>query len=444
MHDKQDKKARVSGRDALDSRTSPQGGDAQRPGLGAGGGDAPPSNTASHNSNHEYFKALRWGVDSLYLSYPGKLLPEVEARLKKLKQFAQSRDPKEQAEAQYPVGVHVFEVKDRGAGLFPYVLQDNTFRVQLRHPSHTLPMAYVQISSAYLAQVGPVKAQQALYDILAILGDIERQPTVSRIDLFVDFTSPESMEWSRHTWITRAASVNAYAVDGAFSGWAIGTKGIISARLYDKLLEIESSKKFYLKDLWRQAGWREGEPVWRLEFEFKRDALGQRGLMTLDSVMDNLSGLWSYATTEWLRLALPNPEDQTRSRWPIHPIWGYLSSIDWQSPGGPALSRHSHSRLPSGDKLFSMAFSALIGFMAREGMTDWERGKKAFVAALDAYYDEKAHQSGKPLETFTDEKVALKAREFNSILNNPEFEEERKALELKRKAEAYRKASDGE
>lgn len=33
---------------------------------------APPSNTAPYNCN-EYFKALRWGVDSLYLSYPGEL-----------------------------------------------------------------------------------------------------------------------------------------------------------------------------------------------------------------------------------------------------------------------------------------------------------------------------------------------------------------------------------
>jgi hypothetical protein len=42
------------------------------------------------------------------------------------------------------------------------------------------------------------------------------------------------------------------------------------------------------------------------------------------------------------------------------------------------------------------------------------------------------------------QKVALKDRQFNTIVNNPEREEERKALEKKRQAEAYRKASDGE
>src|SRR5882724_2923723 len=98
MHDQQSKKARVSGRDAPQSRTSAQGGDAQRPGLGVGGGDAPPTNRASHTCNSEYFKPLRWGVDSLYLSYPGKLSPEVEASLKNLKRLAQDQDPGKQAQ----------------------------------------------------------------------------------------------------------------------------------------------------------------------------------------------------------------------------------------------------------------------------------------------------------------------------------------------------------
>ena len=34
----------------------------------------------------------------------------------------------------------------------------------------------------------------------------------------------------------------------------------------------------------------------------------------------NLNGLWSYATTDWLRLTIPTPEDEPRSRWPVHPL----------------------------------------------------------------------------------------------------------------------------
>ena len=49
--------------------------------------DASPSNTASNNSNCEQigFIPLRWGVDSLYLSYPGMLADPVTCRLETLK-----------------------------------------------------------------------------------------------------------------------------------------------------------------------------------------------------------------------------------------------------------------------------------------------------------------------------------------------------------------------
>ena len=441
----QDKEARVSGRDAPHSRSGTQGGPAQRGALGAGGGDAPPTNRASHNCNDGYFKPLRWGVDSLYLSYPGASFPEVEARLKNLKQLAQDPDSANRSQAQYCLGSHLFEVKDRGAPLFPYILEDNTFRIQVARPSKTIPMAYVKIASGYLSSISPADAQKALYALLCELGEIKGTPNVSRIDLFVDFVSFEDMEsWTRHAWVTRATGVNAYAVDGKFSGWSIGMGGILSARLYNKVLEIEKSGKHYLFDLWRKAGWTEGEPVWRLEFEFKREALFHKNLSSLDQVLANLNGLWSYAMTDWLRLTLPNPQDQTRSRWPIHPLWGYLSAIDWETDGGPLLPRHIDARLPGRDRLFSMGLHTLLAYMASEGMTDLYRGQEAFITALYAHHEEKAHQLGLPFDSYIAQKVALKGREFNTILNNPEYEEERKALERKRQAEAYRKASDGE
>src|SRR5665647_1817599 len=76
---------------------------------------ASPSNTAPHNSNNtlpDGFRLLRLAVDSLYLSYPGDITPAVLAVLTKLKERAQSDHPEHQASAQYPLGSHIFEVKD--------------------------------------------------------------------------------------------------------------------------------------------------------------------------------------------------------------------------------------------------------------------------------------------------------------------------------------------
>ncbi|MFH2211587.1 MAG: replication initiation factor [Pseudomonadota bacterium] len=406
---------------------------------GEGEKGTPLSNTVPNNSNTEYFKALRWGVDSLYLSYPGEIFPEADAKLKELKKTAQSPEDHEKVLAQYPIDGHIFEVKDKGTRFFQYILEDNAFRIQLSH-SKSMPLAYVKISSEYLTHVGPVDAEKALLRVLEHFGTINESANVSRIDLFVDFISSVDMEsWDRHAWVTRASGINSYSVDGAFSGWVIGPGGVISCRLYDKTLEIEQkSKKYYLHDLWKAAGWNGTDKVWRLEFEINREVVTQKGLSKLYQVLANLNGLWSYATTEWLRLTLPNPDDKTRSRWPIHPLWGYLSSVDWETNGGPLSSRFSAARVPGDDKLFSMGLSTLISYMAREGITDLYAGHEAFITALYNYHEGKSHFLGLPFDDYIAEKVAIKGRQFNSILNGMT------SSETQDQVEQYRKLSDGE
>lgn len=421
-----------------------EGEEGTRQNGGTSASDAPPSNTASDNCNIPYFKPLRWGVDSLYLSYPGDLFPEVEAALKHLKQLAQDTDAGQQSQAQYAIGSHIFEVKDKGATLFPYILEDGAFRIQLSRAGKKAPMAYVKVSATYLAHVGPVEAEKALYELLCQMGEVREAANVSRIDLFVDFVSSESMEsWGRRAWITRASDINTYSVKGQFSGWAIGLGGNIACRLYNKVLEINSSGKNYLLGLWENVGWQPSEPVWRLEFEVKREALTQHRLSKLSEVLAHQNGLWSYLTTEWLRLTLPNGEDKTRSRWPIHPLWGFLAAVDWEGSGGAALEKFSPSRAPGNDKLYNLGFSVLLSYMAREGITDLYDGQEAFMAALYDYHSAKAFRLECPFDTYVQDKVALKARQFNTRINNPETEAERQEAERAKAAIAYRKASDG-
>ena len=407
---------------------------------------APPSNTAPDNCNDGYFKALRWGVDSLYLSYPGELSRESQARLDELKQLAQSSEPGAVAKAQLPLGGHVFEVKERGASLFPYILEDNAFRIQLSRPGRQAPLAYVKISAAYLAHVGPVAAERHLYGLLSELGELKESANVSRIDLFVDFQSSLDMEsWDRIAWVTRASSINAYAVSGNFSGWSVGLGGVISARLYNKLLEIVVSGKDWILPLWQKAGWEGQGVIWRLEFELKREVLTQKGLSKLHQVLDHLNGLWSYATTEWLRLTLPSADDKTRSRWPIHPLWGFLSAVDWESPGGPLAKRFTPTRSPNDDKLFQMACSVILAFMAKHGFAAGQlyEAKDDLIARLHDYIEQKAYDLGLSFDGYIAEKLALKRRQYNTAINDPEHEAKRQARELAEQAKAYRKASGG-
>jgi hypothetical protein len=319
---------------------------------------ASPSNTAPHNSNNtlpDGFRLLRLAVDSLYLSYPGDLHHGVLTRLVQLKAKAQSPDIPEQAKAQFIAGSHIFEVKDKGAGMFPFVLDDNAYRIQFSRPGKKLPMAYVKVSAEYLAHKGPRAVQEELETLLLEFGEITGRNMVSRIDLAADFSSPCVMDsWHRSAWVTRAVEIHSYAKDQEFTGWTIGMGGIIGARLYDKTKEIKHSGKSWAESLWVPAGWEPGQQVWRLEFEFKRDYLKERQLSSLESVLVNLNGLWSYATTEWLRLTEPNPADSTRARWPTHPLWIALASVDWETAGGALLKRFTNARMPDEKRLYSV------------------------------------------------------------------------------------------
>ena len=401
------------------------------------------SNTVPNNCNDGgFFKPLRWGTDSLYLSYPGRLTEELEKELKRLKAIAQSSDAHNQAVAQYPVDGHIFEVKDKGSGLFPYVLEDNCFRISLsRSTAKSLPMAYVKLSSDYLAHVSPHEAERHLAEVLkALSGLSDVEAGVSRIDMYVDFVCGFDMEgWDRQAWVTRAARKDSHAVDEKFSGWSIGAGGPISARLYDKTLEIRVKRyRAYLPELWKLAGWDGEQAVWRLEFQLRGEVLGQKGLKGFPQVMKYLNGLWSYASTEWLKLTLPNPEDQTRSRWPIHPLWSYLASVDWETSGGPLTRRFSPARAPSDSYVYNRGLGALVSFMAREGITDYEAGLKAYLPKLRLYHEKQCSTFiGVAFDGYVAEKVAVKARVYNTILNAVP------PVDVAKQAEEYRRQSKG-
>jgi hypothetical protein len=404
--------------------------------------DAAPSNTASNNCNGEEIKfvPLRWGVDSLYLSYPGMLADSVTRKLETLKKIAQADLEAVRATAQYQVEEHIFEVKDKGSGIFPFVLRDNAFRIAFSRPkSGSLPMAYAQVSSSMLAAFTPLQVESRLSAVLERMGDIE-PARASRIDLFVDFTCAVDMEsWSRHAWVTRAHDIRSYSCQGSFSGWSIGMGGVLAGRLYNKSLEIETSGKEYLKELWLKAGWDGITPVWRLEFEFKRELLTQKGLSGLYQTLDNLGGLWAYATDEWLRLTLPSEHDSTRSRWPVHPLWACLASIDWGASGGPLLDRFTSVSAPSEKQVLSRLLSSMTTLMALNGQLGLDMAWGDLRLRLDNHLHTLCLWEGIHPDQYVEEKVRIKARRFNSILNQHDDE----GPDPEEQARLYRKLSRG-
>jgi len=403
------------------------------------------SNTVPSTSINGYkTKILRTGIDSLYLSYRGDLLEESSIRLIELKKLAQSNDPNTVSLAQIALNDHIFEVKDRGRHPFAFILNDHWYRIELaKLGAVRTPLAYVQVTSELLTQHGVEKSVSDLNNIINKLGILSESPNVSRLDLCVDFVSYYPLAAiTDGDWVTRAKDMDRYTVQRQFSGWVIGIGGNIVARLYNKTLEMQKKPRPYLETVHRECGWDGISDVWRLEFQFRREALRELGIASFTSLNESLAGLWQYASTDWLRLTIPNKTDQTQSRWPEACVWKVLQDAAWS--GDKPLSRVvvEKGRPPNDRSLFINGISGLTSFMAREGYVDPIEGVNAYFQSAKNFHDNREYMTGYDFHGYLAQKIALKVKSYNTYQNMPadsDLHPSDKAV-----ADAYRKQSDGE
>jgi len=406
----------------------------------------PPCNTVPLKYNPEKTKLLRYGVDSLYLSYPGVMNEDWDKKLAKLKMLAQMEDDLSQSIAQVAICEHLFEVRDKGAGRFSYVLVDNAYRIQASNSrSKSLPLAYVQISSEFLSHAGIEKAEEALRHIVNSLGVVEEPANISRVDLFADFSADYQMDAFEplRDWVTRVETMSLHYSHGRFSGWSFGSGGDIVARLYDKTLEIEKkSRKFYLHDLWNAAGWDGISQVWRMEFEAKRNALVSLNLPKLSNLLPNQAALWRYLTENWLRLTVPTETDSNRARWSNHPLWDFISDAFSSQGEQPKLERFNTARLPEDERLFVHGLGGLTSFMASRGIEDLSEGVGEYLQQAKKYHVKRSGFKHDGMERYIGKKVKAKNRRYNTVKNAQTSPADiRKTAE---DAKAYQRAKDGD
>jgi hypothetical protein len=409
------------------------------PAANASGSDtspgAPPSNTAPANYNDGSTRIFRTGIDSLYLSWTGTLSQEFDELLSELREKARSPNPVEQSQAILQLLDHRFEVSDKGKGRFRYVLRDNWFHIQVSATQSTsMPLALVQIRSEVLSKSGYLQTVRKLEALLSHLGDITDQK-ISRIDICADFYTEFKLDSiPPDAWVRKAAKLD-FHIDGSrFSGFSFGKRGVVSGRLYDKALEIESSQKTFFFSLWAEGGWLGELPVWRLEFQFRRSVLKEMGVNSTQDLDEKLNGLWQYCCQKWLRLTLPNHRDSARCRWPDHPLWVALKKANFGDGNLQPLYRTRKERLPSQEFLYVNGLGALTSFMASEGINSLDEAFRAYLDNARRYHSTR-RASGNSLGTYINAKATLKARKFNTRLQK-EFRD--------RDPETYRKTKEGE
>jgi hypothetical protein len=401
----------------------------------------PSSNTVPSQYNSDPH-VLRFGIDSLYLSYKGELSEDGENRLTELKELAQSEDARKRDKAQLLISDHIFEVSDKGQKPFAFVLEDNWFRIAIsKRSSKSMPLAYVKVSSKLLT-FSPI--EEILNDLKFILNTLAYKVTgvkVSRIDLFADFTTQHDIDAiDINHWVTRSTLFSKYYIRPHFSGWSIGYKGDISARIYDKTLEIKTSKKDYLIPIWKESGWNEEQKVWRLEFQYKREILKELQLSSIDELIPNQGPLWRFASGDWLRLCLPNDKDTNSSRWPLHPLWSSLSEINWKDNPEKSLQRVRKERIPSDESLYINGIAGLTSFMALYAITDLYDGFTKYIVEAKEFHDIRGQFNDEDFESYIHKKVSEKGRHYNTISNQLKKDQ----ATQKKEANDYKSAKDGE
>ncbi len=407
---------------------------------------AQPSNTAPYNYNYpNYLRIVHQGIDSLYLSYQGTLSVDWSTELAIAKDLARDSDPRIQATAQVKIGGHCFEVMGSGRGKYAYVLKDNWFQIQIAGTdSQALPIAYVQISSELLTHHPLVDVLESINHIINTIASKIDSVSVSRLDLCVDFlTKTNFSEVTDMQWVTRAKMFSRHSEGEQFTGWSIGRGGMM-ARLYDKTKECTKSNKNYFYPIWEANGWELNDQVWRLEFQFRREVLNEFNCIAIDELEENLSSLWFYATTQWLRLAIPSVTDTVRTRWEIHPVWSLLSVLSWKTLPKRDLRRVVKERIPSDDYLFTTGFGVITSYMAREGIDSLSDAVAAYINDAKLYHDSKGRQLNRYFHHYIIEKKALKSRKYNTLRNQTEEQKTEKIKTNKKKSKDYKAASDGE
>ena len=397
-------------------------------------------------------RILRTGIDSLYLSFQGEMADDISIRLNKLKELARSDLSGKASLSQITLHDHLFEVSGNGRNPFAFVLTDKWYRVEVsKQGAKSVPLAHCRISSELLTNAGPDFAVHDLSKVISEIGALSDLPSVSRGDLCADFVTDYPLE-SIHDGelVTKAKKFDYHIDQRQFSGVSVASGAILSARLYNKTLEMKKNPRPYLEELWRNAGWDGVSDVWRLEYQFRRQALRDLGVIRYSDLINSLAGLWEYCTHHWLRHTIPNPADTNQTRWLPSSLWLLMQSAPWSGVNEVHRVNSERSRGPTDRSLFINGLSTLTSFMARENILNAGEAASAYVEAAREYHNALAYASetgtgkgtGIDFENYVLTKIREKRKAYNTAKNLPLDDGAHPAD--KAVADEYRKRSNGD
>jgi len=198
-----------------------------------------------------------------------------------------------------------FTIKPHGTKGFSWILtgHDFTYKIANSNEPSSRPNAMIEIRSEALWRLGAENILNISLKIIEANGGNIVDAKPSRVDLCIDFLMSEK-KWSQNILkyaVTRATDYAPYYRNKNLTGIRIG-KGDISARLYDKPLEIEQqSKKYWMYDIWGIQETPEKKKIIRIEFQLRRDVLQDLIINNIDDLFQKIDNIWAYCTKNWLK-----------------------------------------------------------------------------------------------------------------------------------------------
>jgi len=254
------------------------------------------------------FQILASGIDTLVLAIDVKWKNEIFFEyLKQMKSLA-IEDEKDTAviiRNQDDQEIWLCAIKPHGSKGHEWILTGSEFTLTIGNwlEPKSRPSIMVQIHSETLWRLGANEAVDFLLHILIQAGASIETVKPSRVDLCVDMALPKEL-WSVDLMpyrVTRACYAAPHYFNNDLTGISIG-RGKVSARLYDKPLEIiQRSKKFWMFDVWSIDGISDEFKVIRIESQFRREAIKELGIESIGELLTHTDNLWAYFSQEWLK-----------------------------------------------------------------------------------------------------------------------------------------------
>ena len=285
---------------------------------------------------------LAAGLDSVYVSVRAELRPGLLMVLRSVQEDAiQSHQRAVVVDLRHDGGA--FLLRPYGWRGWPVRMDSPRYTVCLG-AADPFPAIYIMVRSAFLHTVGAEEALSITDEL--VTRDLCGGPAelrVSRADVYADEQGWEPRPSDLGRFVTRAvwrrmfeepdhddvpaAPRRAHASGRRFSGFTFG-KGAVVARIYDKTLEMAQTG-----DTWPDVLWPHHDPerpVWRVEFQFRREAVHQFGIRTVPDLLAGRQDLWEYGT-RWLSLRRSS-RHVAPSRWPEARAWQAMRQAQMGSP----------------------------------------------------------------------------------------------------------------